>query len=155
MLPNWTILGPLDSEGLCKKLQIFFDTYKIIHTHVEELSIRAESFLKPHLTFYPCVISRFFLLESFLVLNLKNIKIVKSRLNYEKKIPTQYEIPELGEMVEKRKEVTHNNESGSRPRFDQVTHFDNKFVFRFQLCKRSTESCNGKVWSFKTVASES
>ena len=45
-------------------------------------------------------------------------------------------VPELGEVVEKRKEVTHNNESGSRPYFDQVTHFHNKFVFRFQLCKR-------------------
>ena len=50
-------------------------------------------------------------------------------------------VPELGEVVEKRKEVTHNNESGSRPYFDQVTHFHNKFVFGFQLCKRITPVC--------------
>ena len=59
-------------------------------------------------------------------------------------------VPELGEVVEKRKEVTHNNESGSRPRFDQVTHFDNKFVFRFQLCKRMAH-CKFTLSSSKNV----
>ena len=59
-------------------------------------------------------------------------------------------VPELGEVVEKRKEVTHNNESGSRPYFDQVTHFHNKFVFRFQLCKRMAH-CKFTLFSSKKL----
>lgn len=47
--------------------------------------------------------------------------------------PFQLCSPELGQVVQKCKQITHYNKGRSRPRLDEVSNLHHELVFRFQL----------------------